>query len=452
MNDAERVLVVDDEAAVRESVAEVLRLGGYEISLAAGGEEALALVEAGHPDAILLDLLMPGMDGYEVCRVLKEDLRTREIPVIILTGFQDARSRDMAMGSGAEEFLTKPFSRAELLARVGAVLRTQRLARCLAEIRRGSAEAPRRPEMPGGSLLLVEDEREFSEGVRELFAGSGVEVRAARSLGAGRAALAERVPDVLLLDLRLPDGDGLDLVREVRADARLSGASVLILTAVGEVASKVRGLEMGADDYLVKPVSAVELRARVRNQLQAKRGRDEVLARFSEASSRAILDGLTGLYNRGHLDEALPKFVDGARRHRQDLCAILADVDHFKRVNDEWGHGAGDAVLRHLGALFQREVRAMDWAARYGGEEFAVVLPMTGIATALLVAERLRSRVEGTEVALPGREEPLRITVSLGVAGLGEGAAGAEELLLRADKALYLAKRMGRNQVQAYGA
>lgn len=452
MDRSERILVVDDEEPVRESIAEVLRMGGYEVLVAPGGREALAQVDAERPDVILLDLLMPEMDGYEVCRLLKGDLQTREIPVVILTGFQDARCRDLAMGSGADEFLTKPFSRPELLARVGAVLRTRRLAQHLEEVRRGPAVVVPAPAHPGGSILLVEDEPEFSASVKELLEGTGLEVRTASSLGAGRAALSEAVPDVILLDLRLPDGDGLDLLREIKADPRICGASVVVLTAVNEVSAKVQGLELGADDYLVKPVSAVELRARIRNQLHAKRERDAILSRFSEISNQALLDGLTGLFNRRHLDETLPKIVDGAHRHRQNLCVIMADADHFKRVNDTFGHGAGDGVLQFLADLFRREVRAMDWVARFGGEEFVVVLPLTDIETALLVAERIRSRVEETPVHLPELKEPLRVTLSLGVAGLSLEGVSAPELLLRADKALYLAKRMGRNQIQAYGA
>lgn len=454
MDSREHLLVVDDDEILRDALRDVLEHAGYRVSMASGGREALSMVATDKPDVILLDLLMPDLNGSEVCSRLKKDSQTRDVPVIILTGVHDNETRDLTIACGADEFLNKPVSTMELMARVSSVLKTRHLLELVSgnhpENEKALAVALSTAEEAPATILIVEDDTVFAESIEEVMADMGMVVSKAASLADARLVLSGDPMDLVLLDLIMPDGDGLDLLREIRADVRLSGLSVVVLTARTEVQRKVLGLEMGADDYLVKPVSFIELRARVQNQIHHKRVRDAMLARLTLLAAETRADPLTGLYNRGHLDEALSKLVDTAGRHRQDLAVLMIDIDRFKSVNDAHGHAVGDGVLRAIATVLKQQLRAMDWVARYGGEEFGVVLPMTDRQTAALVAERMRSQVEQAAITVAGLATPLSVTVSVGVTSKGGRPVSGPQLLSEADKALYLAKNLGRNQTRAF--
>jgi len=255
-------------------------------------------------------------------------------------------------------------------------------------------------------------------------------------------------PDVVLLDVEMPVLDGHATLERLKADEDLKDIPVVFLTGRVDTADVVRGLRLGAHDYLRKPFEANELMARVSAALRTKWLQDELRARNAELDRVSRIDMLTGLYNRRHLDEHLRHTISAARRHGRTLGVLLADIDHFKQVNDRYGHLAGDAVLKEVALRLQSTVRAEDALGRWGGEEFIAVLSETPAASIAVIAERMRQVIAASPFAL---DDGSRIPVTVSI-GHTSGCEDAEILVHRADDALYAAKAAGRNRVEAYAA
>jgi diguanylate cyclase (GGDEF)-like protein len=254
---------------------------------------------------------------------------------------------------------------------------------------------------------------------------------------------------VVLTDWLMPRMDGVTLCRLIKGNDELRNTYVIIISTKNETVSKVMGLDFGADEYLVKPVDAFELQARVRSGLRLRRALTELAAKNELLEKLALTDGLTGLPNRRAFDESLQTEVSRSLRGARPLALLYLDLDHFKDVNDRHGHPVGDEVLSGFADLLRRHARRGDLPARLGGDEFAIVLPQTGVSHAFIVAERVRKAVE----AMPlGRSSPLPITVSVGAASFhGKALEDAAELVREADEALYRAKAEGRNRVALAG-
>ncbi|MCU1278396.1 MAG: diguanylate cyclase response regulator [bacterium] len=248
-------------------------------------------------------------------------------------------------------------------------------------------------------------------------------------------------PDLILLDLVMAGGCGYDLLRRLKADPRTTDVPVIVVSGTSDVRGKVRAFDLGAVDYVVKPFDRAELRARVRSALRVKRYHDLL-------ATRSSIDALTGLYNRAHLDRRLDEEIAGARRYRRRFALVLIDVDHFKEVNDTYGHPCGDRVLGSIAEVLQTSLRSGDAACRFGGEEFALLLVESGREEAALVSLRVRERVAALQTMAAGM--PLTRTVSLGAATSDDFAASTltrESIVEAADRALYAAKRSGRNRL-----
>jgi diguanylate cyclase (GGDEF)-like protein len=265
-------------------------------------------------------------------------------------------------------------------------------------------------------------------------------------------------PDLVLLDMVLPDMDGLEVLRIVKARSEDHFVPVIILSVKADLDSKVAGLRIGADDFLAKPFAEAELLARCAAMLRIKRLQDELRATQKKLEEQSITDALTGLRNRRFFDERLHEEFGRAQRYSDPVSLIMLDLDHFKRVNDRWGHQAGDLVLRESAELIRASLRDPDIPARYGGEEFAVILPKTHVQGALAVAERVWRAIGGKVFRLPGAEleasaVEVRITVSIGVAFFPSKDITSAPLLVKyADEALYQAKHSGRNSICLYQA
>jgi diguanylate cyclase (GGDEF)-like protein len=249
-------------------------------------------------------------------------------------------------------------------------------------------------------------------------------------------AILRESPDLIILDVLLGEVDGFDVCRRVRANPALQLVPIVFVTRRGDVEERVRGLQVGGNDYLAKPFDPPELVARVRSHL----------SRLSALREMAIRDGLTRCYNHKYFKMRLEQELVRAHRYGSALSLGLLDVDHFKKINDTHGHPAGDEVLAHLASLLTASVRSSDIVARYGGEEFAFVLVEAGAEEAAIVAERMRARVEAHEFDLPGGGR-LRATASIGIAA-AQANEGASGLVQRADAALYEAKAQGRNRLR----
>lgn len=262
----------------------------------------------------------------------------------------------------------------------------------------------------------------------------------------GLRLLMSHPVDVVVCDLDVPKLDGEKLLR--MKDSSPGGANIafLYLGEAGGVEDRARVLTLGATDAVEKPFHAPELVARLRLHLKVKRLQDELVLKNASLARLSSVDGLTGLRTRRYLDEALNIEFLRARRYRNELALVMADVDHFKRINDEHGHTAGDAVLRGLSEILRCAARRTDVAGRYGGEEFLIIMPHSNASGARLFAERLREAVEAARFRVPGGE--ILATLSLGVAQYGRQLSSPEELIDLADRALYEAKSAGRNRVQ----
>jgi len=306
-------------------------------------------------------------------------------------------------------------------------------------------------------ILVVDDNRGNLRAIRAQLEPQGFRVYEAADGQEAIARVRDEAPDLILLDLIMPKLNGIEVCRILKAQERFRMIPVILLTARDRVESKVEGLEFGADDYLTKPIDPLELLARVKSMLRIKSLGDELRAanrKLTEMNRRlqelSITDPLTNLHNRLFCEKRLAYEFERADRYRSHLSCAMADIDHFKQINDTHGHAAGDQVLRELGAIFEEQVRRIDLAARFGGEEFLFVLPETDRDEALHVAERIREAVDRhvfqwEDLALP-------VTVSVGAATFPHVEIDSEKTLVKsADLALYRAKRNGRNRVEQFG-
>jgi diguanylate cyclase (GGDEF)-like protein len=304
-------------------------------------------------------------------------------------------------------------------------------------------------------ILVIDDDPEPARMLAVWFAGEPYEVVEATGGMEGLRLAEEQGADLILLDLRMPDLDGLTVARRLRQLRTTQDVPIVLLTACGDAEVKARAFSVGADDYLVKPFECLEIDARIRAMLRRRaylKGLETEIRTLSTTKDRLesllMVDDKTGLYNFREFRRRLHDEWQRAQRYGGPLSLVFLDLDHFKRVNDTFGHQAGDTVLREFATLVAGGARTNDVAARYGGEEFAVILPHTDGPMAERVAERIRTAVEAFEF-LDG-EPRARVTVSAGVATYpapGDAIRSIDDFVSRADRALYRAKETGRNRV-----
>jgi len=308
------------------------------------------------------------------------------------------------------------------------------------------------PTVSSPMILLADDDPGARVLMTRLLKRAGYEVEAVENGAEALERMAHRYYPILITDWEMPQMDGIVLCRTVRA-LQLDGyVYTLLLTARDAKEHIIAGLEAGADDYLVKPVHEPELIARLNGGRRILDLERSLRAANERNRLMSITDALTGAFNRRYLMDQLPREVERARRYAYPIAVLMCDIDHFKRLNDECGHAAGDEVLEQFTSRVQRSIRLnSDWMARYGGEEFIVVLPETGRDGALNVAEKIRALVSDSPYLT--RAGSVTVTASFGVAATGsqgpELSLRAEHLLRAADECLYRSKESGRNQCQA---
>jgi len=302
-------------------------------------------------------------------------------------------------------------------------------------------------------ILVVDDHEDNVEVLRARLEARGYEVEGATNGQQALDTVGRWCPDLVLLDVMMPDMDGLEVVTRLKADKNLPFIPVIMQTALDSTERMVAGLEAGADDYVTKPINFQELEARVRSLLRIKKLQQEVADREKELSQMndrllhiSMTDGLTGVDNRRALEQRLHEMFEHSLRLHEPIACVMCDIDHFKKVNDTYGHAAGDAVLKQFADILKDAAREIDRVGRYGGEEFLMLLPGTVLDSAVTFAERVRQRVEDNTFSFEGGT--LKRTVSLGVASWPHPKIkGREAMLKAADDALYVAKEMGRNRV-----
>ncbi|ACG77724.1 stalked-cell differentiation controlling protein [Phenylobacterium zucineum HLK1] len=451
-----RILVVDDiEANVRLLEAK-LTAEYYEVLTASDGPTALAMAAAERPDIVLLDVMMPGMDGFSVCRRLKDDPETRHVPVVLVTALDGRADRVAGLEAGADDFLTKPIDDVMLLARVRSLTR---LKAVIDELREREASGRRmgviagaasRLGGSGGRILIIDDNvRQAQRVCTEL----AIEHRPVIETDYDKALLSARGPvDLAIVNAGAKAFDGLRFCAQLRSDEATRGLPILAVVDFDERQRVVKALEIGVNDILARPIDPGELAARAKTQIRRKRYTEYLRNNLDHSLELAVTDQLTGLHNRRYMQGQLEALMRRAAAGGDPVALLVIDIDHFKRINDSFGHDVGDEVLREFAVRLASNVRAIDLPVRHGGEEFVVVMPDTSLEDARRIAERIRLHVAGSPFRVMGGEELLSVTISIGVAAGAGGEDSSQALLKRADEAVYEAKSRGRNRVIARAA
>jgi len=447
-----RVLIVDDVPLNVKLLQAKLEAEYFDVVTAESGRQALERVAEDQPDIILLDVMMPGMDGFEVCETLKGDARTAHLPIVIVTALSDTGDRVRGLEAGADDFITKPIDDVALLARVRSLVRLKlmtdelRLRRETSE-RLGLGEGGEpitAVDHSGGRVLLLDDGDFTTARILEPLEADGHTIDVFEDAEAALAKAQQGELDLAIVPFSLTATDPLRLCAQLRGGDNSRHLPILIVIEEIDKQRMAKALEIGVTDYLKRPIEENELIARVRTQIRRRRYHDGLRSDYRRNLELSLVDTLTGVYNRRYLDAHLASLAADRRDANRSLTVLLLDIDHFKNVNDCFGHGAGDQVLRAVADRLRDGLRSVDSVARLGGEEFVVLMPEAGAEVGARVAERLRAAIAEEPVRTDAGDIP--VTVSVGLAEWAPQDAG-DSVIARADEAMYDAKQGGRNRI-----
>ncbi len=453
-----RILIVDDIPANIKLLEARLSAEYFEVLTAQSGLEALKICACERVDVVLLDIMMPGMDGFEVCRRLKARPATQHVPIVMVTALDHPSDKIQGLEAGADDFLTKPVDDIALITRVRNLARLKMLNDEML-MRAETAERMGLPptegldealKVSGGRILLVDDHPRSAARIVEALA----KIHDTVVLGDPQAALMAAATssfDLLIVSLSLATADGLRLCSQIRSLDRTRHLPIIMLVEEGDEARLLRGLDLGVNDYLVRPIERNEMMARVRTQITRKRYSEHLRTRLVQSVELSVKDSLTGLFNRRYMECHLKTLVEESAAAGRPLSILVIDIDYFKRINDTHGHACGDAVLKEFATRIRGNTRGVDLVCRMGGEEFVIVMPDTDLRHACQVGERLRCSIAANPFLIEAQQS-ISITASAGVATLESTEDTPAALFQRADKALYSAKHAGRNRVVSEAA
>lgn len=453
-----KILIVDDVATNRIVMKVKLNAAGYRPAVAADGATCLALATRELPDLILMAQTLSDMSGIDLLQQLRADPVTRTVPVVMLTGSQDAHACAQAFRAGVDEFLCKPVEDQVLLARIRSFMRARDQidgydATSVGMPVFGLAENAPVFHTPGTIAIVAER----SETAMRLRRDMAVHLTDRLMIMTADEALSEGLktdaaPDVFLIETDLGGAaGGLRLMSELRSRTNTRHAAMCILVPSAASIGAAMAFDLGANDMIAATQSAEETALRLARLLTRKREADAVRASVQDGLRLAMIDPLTGLHNRRYGLAHLGAIADRTQKDRTGYAVMVVDLDRFKSVNDRWGHAAGDAVLIEVAARLSCNLRKGDLLARIGGEEFLIALPDTDLAEARTIAERLCRAVQQNAVQLADNIK-IQVTVSIGLAISMGGTVPAavdtvSDIVDRADQALLISKSEGRNQV-----
>jgi two-component system cell cycle response regulator len=447
-----RVLIVDDILANIRLLEAKLTAEYFEVVTAMNGLDALEAVQRTKPDIILLDIMMPGIDGIEVCKRIKADPATHHIPIVMVTALDQPEDRVRGLEAGADDFLTKPVNDISLFCRIKSLVRLKMLIDEL-RIRSESGGSDAMARIDGadankrGRILLVDPQLASAARTISCLEPRHDVIHVRELPTAMEAAQDSTNPfELVIVNFDEEHYDGLRLCSQMKTQEATRQTPILIIVDALDKSSLLRALDMGVNDYLIRPVDRQEIVARVNTQIRRWRYTERLRKAVKNSIELAITDPLTGLYNRRYLETHLANMIEHYVNRGKALSVAAIDVDYFKAINDTYGHDSGDKVLQELAVRLRDNTRGVDLCCRTGGEEFIVVLPNTAADVAQLIAERLRKAVATRSFAVGGKQL-LPVTVSIGLAMLEGADDSLERLLKRADVALYKAKHEGRNRV-----
>lgn len=448
-----RVLVVDDILPNVKLLEAKLSSEYYDVLTATSGEEALQKVEVDSPDIVLLDVMMPGMDGFEVCKKIKENPAHAHIPVVMVTALTENEEKVRGLEAGADDFLSKPVNDTALMARVRSLVRLKMTvdewrARETTASQLGATEqqtSVMNEPVENARILIVEDQEFETDKMADTLEKDNDNVIPVDNGATAMEYVSQYDFDLLIISLNLKNEDGLRLCSHLRSNEKTRSTPILMIATEDKMDKIAHGLEIGAHDYIMRPIDRNEFLARARTQIRRKRFQERLRANYEDSLSMALTDSLTGLYNRRYMEVHVQKLVQKSQENKKNFCALILDIDHFKEVNDTHGHGVGDEILKAFGQRLQDNLRSFDLVARLGGEEFVAILPDTTDDMAMFIAERLRRSVHEPPFKCGTDSGELQISTSIGGAIIEPGPHTVPEILERADKVLYDAKETGRN-------
>ena len=451
-----RVLVVDDIETNRRLLRVKLETRYYTVFDAASGAECLALAVEEQPDIILLDVMMPVMDGYEVCRRLKANPLTRHIPIVMITALTDSEDRLRGLQAGAEDFLSKPIEDFALFARLDALKRYNAVAY---ELRTRGGTEPHHGQfsdfeqelLASSSSVLVIDQN-LNEAKRISDALKKMGHRSQTWADADENKSKFQNLDLVILALSDQKQDPLKVCAQLKTLKDARDFAIIVHSHPNDQKLAAEALRIGANDIIHAPIDMLELQARIATQSRRKRYMEILRRRVDRGLELSMIDPLTGLFNRRRMLERLQLWMRRAAKVEKPVSIVAFDIDHFKAINDAHGHQVGDHVLKAFAERLRTNIRPKDIACRYGGEEFLLIMPETTSEAAALGAERIRKAIASTPFYSERGNVDVPVTVSAGVATqVGEDDVMAD-LLHRADQALYRAKQNGRNRIEARAA
>ena len=444
------VLIVDDlEPNIKLLEAKLLS-EYYTVVSVNSGTKALLELNVSNIDIVLLDVMMPGMDGFETCRQIKSNPQTSHIPVVMVTALSEIEDRIKGLESGADEFLTKPINDTALFARLKSLTRMKTVIdelklRNKTNEELGGQIIDLKDNFTDSKILLLDDDTIQIKNIKSSLSGLTEQVKAL-SNPEEIDSLGSFIPDLIIISCQMNVEDPLRIGVMLRSKPVFKNSVIMLLAEEENIPIVIKGMELGINDYFIYPVDKSELKARIRTQLRRKQYQDDLRFQLEENFDLSTKDGLTGVFNRRYFDIHISQMIEKSRISGQKLCLLMLDMDHFKEVNDNYGHPAGDAVLKSLVDILKSSFRVTDLIARYGGEEFMVLLGNINIELAVRIAEKVRVTIEQFNFIVPDHDAPLKKTASIGIVEFEKDDTVAD-FISRVDKALYEAKETGRNKV-----
>ncbi len=444
-----RILVTDDNPLNVKLLSAKLAREYYSVVTAENGVQAIEKALTDKPDLVLLDVMMPEMDGFEACRQLKANPATSGIPVVMVTALSDVQDRVRGLDAGADDFLTKPINDIALMARVRSCLRLKAL---MDEWRMREGNSAMMTDIDeeslrSGQIILLDDTQHDQDIVKKHINHIGMTCHPITKVEEIEPLLERERIHVIMMNLNMQAEDGLRICANLKANEATRYVPIVVYADESELGKIAKALDIGANDYIFKPIDPHELQARLRTQIRHKRTYDRLRLSYEKNMTMAITDPLTGVHNRHYMEKNLPRLFDRSKANNKPISVVMLDIDFFKKINDSYGHHVGDQVLQELVRRLNSSMRFFDVVIRMGGEEFALIMPEASYAAAMNAGERLRAAIANTPFTILDPKLELPVTMSVGVAGSDEGQESLEILLRKADAALYKAKETGRNKV-----
>lgn len=450
-----KILIIDDEPLNIKLLEGMLPPEGFEVIRAFDGPAGLGKAAEHPPDLILLDIMMPGMDGYEVTRRLKNDPTLKGIPIIIITALGGVDDKMKALEAGADEFLNKPVQRVELLSRIQSLILARQLEEQYATrtqveglFRGGEAEARKEGQpLPPQRVLIVDDEPQDAKLVQHYLNGLPLQVETFQKGEEALNRVLQNDIDLVLLDVLLPGMDGFEVLGHLRKREQTRNTQVIFITCLADLESKAKSFEIGVDELLVKPINGYELKLRVNRLLRKKRVLD-LISRSHEITFReGIIDSTTGLYNRSYLTHFIEMEIKRSLRQKYPLSLLMCAFDGLPSSRLSSNPGPGSRILKEFGRLLKEHFREVDLSAYCGEEIFAVAMPYTDCKGAVLGAERVAKIIRshpffsGTDGPAP----PPRLSMGIAVFSCPESTV--EDFIRKADEALHRARLEGKGRI-----